>query len=342
MLVTPLPWTDRSRLLEVLRQVHADAINSRSAMNMDRAYFQWCEKALSQLKPMVSQSDLDRLVLTQAHWALLNTAMIGTPQINALRTRELDRCVADLGVAVKSLQEQIERWTTRGVFLVPDTCFFMNYPSKFNELDYWDLLGTSPTTQVHVVIPIAVIDELDGLKKSKIESRYRAGASLRIIRELFGDKPDEIQTLRGAETRSSATGGTFETETVTAEVLFDPPGHQRVEIMDDEIVRRAASIQPYAGFPITMLTYDTNMALRARAGGLSVRLLVDEKDERDTEVAETITKWTAEIGNADVTPAWPERLKQLREWSRDPSLSGTTRPAAGNLAKRAETNSGYF
>lgn len=340
MLVTPLPWTDRRRLLEVLRQLHADAMNARSAADMDRAYFHWCEKALSQLKPMVLQSDLNRLVLTQAHWTLLNTSMIGTPQINALRARELDRCIADLGVAVKSLEEQIERWNAPGVFLVPDTCFFMNYPRKFNELDYWDLLETSPMTQVHVVIPIAVIDELDGLKKSKIENRYRAAASLRIIQELFGDKPDEFQTLRGPEMRPSPNGRDFQTETVTAEILFDPSGHQRAEITDDEIIRRAASIQPYARSPVTMLTYDTNMALRARAGGLSVRLLVDEKDERDTEVAETIAKWTADTGNDDVTPGWPGRLKQLREWSKDPGLSGTTRHAAGNLAKQVETNKG--
>lgn len=339
MLVTPLPWTDRRHLLEVLRRLHAEATNARSARDVDRAYFQWCENTLSQLKAMVSQADLDHLVLSQAHWTLLNTSMIGTPQINALRTRELDRCVAEIDLAVKSLHQQIERWTARGVFLVPDTCFFMNHPSKFDELDYWGLLETSPRTHVHVVIPIAVIDELDGLKKSKIENRYRAGASLRIIQELFGDEPGETQTLRGPETRPIANGRAFQTETVTTEILFDPPGHQRVEIMDDEIVRRAVSIQPYTSIPITMLTYDTNMALRAKSAGLSVRLLVDEKDKRDTEVAETIAKWAGEVGDADVAPTWPERTKQLREWSKDTGLSGTTRPAAGSLAKQVDERS---
>ncbi|MFI9643737.1 PIN domain-containing protein [Micromonospora sp. NPDC051925] len=338
MLVTPLPWTDRRRLLDVLRQLHVDAMNARSATELTRAYFQWCENALSQLRSMVSQADVDRLILTQAHWTLLNTSMIGTPQINALRSRELERCVADVDAAVTSLEQLIERWSGRGVFLVPDTCFFMNYPSKFNELDYWDLLDTGPMTQLHVVIPMPVIDELDGLKKSKIENRYRAGASLRIIQELFGDKPNEIQTLRGPELRPASNGHVFQTESVTAEILFDPPGHQRVEIMDDEIVRRAASIQPYAGFPITLLTYDTNMELRAKAAGLSVKLLVDEKDERDTKVAETVAQWMTEVGNADANPAWQDRLAQLRQWSKDSALSGTTKFAAGSLMKQADTS----
>jgi hypothetical protein len=47
---------------------------------------------------------------------------------------------------------------------------------------------------------------------------------------------------------------------VTAELLFDPPGHVRLPITDDEIIARALSVVPLAARPVTVITYDTGMA----------------------------------------------------------------------------------
>lgn len=50
---------------------------------------------------------------------------------------------------------------------------------------------------------------------------------------------------------------------VILDVLFDPPGHIRLPIYDDEIIDRALAAQALAGIPDTLLTYDTSPAARA-------------------------------------------------------------------------------
>jgi hypothetical protein len=60
---------------------------------------------------------------------------------------------------------------------------------------------------------------------------------------------------------------------VTIEIVFDPPGHVRLPIGDDEIVDRCLAIEPLAGRKVTLLTYDTGQSTRARAAGLAVKKL---------------------------------------------------------------------
>ena len=55
------------------------------------------------------------------------------------------------------------------------------------------------------------------------------------------------------------------------ELVFDSPGHVRLPINDDEIIDRVLAIQPPAGRPVTLLTYDTGQSMRARTAGLPVR-----------------------------------------------------------------------
>ena len=44
------------------------------------------------------------------------------------------------------------------------------------------------------------------------------------------------------------------------EIVFDPPGHSRLPINDDELVDQAQAIQALAGREVTMFTYDTGQA----------------------------------------------------------------------------------
>lgn len=75
------------------------------------------------------------------------------------------------------------------------------------------------------------------------------------------------------------------------ELLFDPPNHQRLPDPDAEIVDRALAVQTLAGRPVTMVTYDVSMALRARYAGLKVvsRLTPSRKTRQDPDaVAELL------------------------------------------------------
>lgn len=58
---------------------------------------------------------------------------------------------------------------------------------------------------------------------------------------------------------------------VTLEVFFDPPGHHRLPINDEEIIDRALAIQVEAGRDVTFWTFDTAQSTRAKFVGLDVK-----------------------------------------------------------------------
>jgi hypothetical protein len=66
---------------------------------------------------------------------------------------------------------------------------------------------------------------------------------------------------------------------VSMELLYDPPGHERLPINDDEIIDRAVAVQVLAGRPVTLLTYDTGMSTRGRNAGLKTIRLQEELGE---------------------------------------------------------------
>ena len=103
--------------------------------------------------------------------------------------------------------------------------------------------------------------------------------------------PTSQPTLRAADFSAldNRTGGIPRGE-VTAEILFDPPGHARLPINDDEIVDRAVAVKALAGRQVTMLTYDTNQSMRARAAGLAVVKIPMPTEEESEQPAKTAEK----------------------------------------------------
>jgi hypothetical protein len=103
------------------------------------------------------------MVLTRLYWLLQSipgsaTATAVTDLLNA----EFDQQVAVLEEAERSVREQIERWSRAGVFVVPDTSFYITHPDKLEDLDLRPILHIREDP-VHLLVPILVIDELDGL-----------------------------------------------------------------------------------------------------------------------------------------------------------------------------------
>jgi len=56
---------------------------------------------------------------------------------------------------------------------------------------------------------------------------------------------------------------------VDMEILYDPPGHVRLPVNGDEIVDRTLAAGPLAGKAVTLVTFDTGQAFRAREADLS-------------------------------------------------------------------------
>lgn len=284
MLVSPRPGVNRENLLDSLRRVYTDVANlhgrggTNSAYQRLLDYLNWASDAVAMLGSQISSADLDRLVLTRRHAQLL--AGVGTlagtdttKVVNLLVSLELRERVDAFDAAVKALNVQIEQWSEPGEIVVPDSSFYIEHEQKLEDADFHAYTVTVwPDHPVHVLVPIVVVDELDGLKRTKDPwVRWRAGYTLAVMDRLF-EQTTGRAVLRQPEV-SSENPGTVSSGGVTMEIVFDTPGHVRLPINDDEIVDRAVAIQALVGRDVTLLTYDTSQASRGRRAGLKVKKL---------------------------------------------------------------------
>jgi hypothetical protein len=275
VLVDPLPGAARERVLEVLRDVSTAVVNARgtsgTTADIYNEYIRWANKAAGQLSRVVRADDVDRLVLTRRYWLLQSMGGdAGTLHVTNLLNAELDERARVIEEAHQDLKGQIERWSRDGVFVLADTSFYIEHPAKLEEVDFAGLLKIWEDP-VHLLVPILVVDELDGLKRSSDRQvRWRAGYTLAVIDRLL-PHPSQPAVLRAADFSSldNRTGGIPRGE-VRLEIVFDPPGHSRLPISDDEIIDRTVAVQALAGRPVRVLTYDTGQSTRARRAGLAV------------------------------------------------------------------------
>ena len=273
MLLTPLPGADRANLLKALQQVYDGAVEARNwdghAVDRCNTYMRWALDAVRVLRRQIAESDLERLVMTRAFWALQAGGM-GAESVGWLVDAELDQRVSMFEEARDDLAAQIHRWSRYNwAYVVPDTSLFIQHPQKVEELDLSEDLGLRGQG-VHLLVPIAVVDELDGLKQhSDKHVRWRARHTLHVLDQVLPD-PAWAGELRPANFTPVIDGLGIPRGEVTVEIVTDPPGHARLPITDDEIIDRTLAFQVLAGQRVTMITYDTGQSTRARVAGLKV------------------------------------------------------------------------
>jgi len=270
MLVDPLPGVDRDRLLAGLHKASTEITNARSSIGDPYTeYIQAANRAARTLAPLVTAAEVDRLVLTRRYWVLQSIpGNAGTPPVTALLNAEFDERSRVFDEAERALQEQIRRRSRPGVFVVPDTSFYIEHPDKLEDADLAPHLHVLDEP-IHLLVPILVVDQLDGLKRSgNAHTRWRARYTLAVLdRHLVN--PAEQAVLRPADFTAidNSTDGMPRGE-VTVEILFDSPGHIRLAIDDDEIIDRAVAAKAFAGRELTIITYDTGQGMRARRAEL--------------------------------------------------------------------------
>ncbi|WP_053715162.1 PIN domain-containing protein [Saccharothrix sp. NRRL B-16348] len=291
MLVSPLPGIDPSELLRLLRELKSEVDNlhtvgvGRGLVGSTQRmweYLEWVDQAVRRLGQTVGAADADRLVRTRGYELLLgNSGVFGgavgadTPQeqlLNTMVTNELTARSDALTRATVGL-EDARRWRSWAWLAVLDTNVYLEHERKLEELDLAELMdaGDQP---VHLLVPIAVVDELDRAKRNP-KTRYRGAYSLaHIIKTLDEDAGVLREADPGSGPDRPARGR------ITVEIVSDPPGHRRMPDPDDEIADRALAVQLRAGAPVTLVTYDTGMSWRATEAGLTVVTLdYDAGDE---------------------------------------------------------------
>jgi PIN domain len=289
MLVTPRPGVNRDNLLKSLQLVHNEVFNLRggggpsTAHQRLLAYLEWTGRAVRMLGNQIASADLDHLVLTKGYELLLSGVgtMTSTERevqrvVNGLVSLELDQRVEAFDAAIQALERQIRRWSDYAHFVVPDTGFYIEHEDKLEDVDFGPLINVWQST-VAVLAPIVIVDELNGLKQhSKPHVRWRAGYTLAVLDRVFTNSTGPVR-LRAGDVVPGSDGLTR--SEVTIELVFDPPGHVRLPINDDEVIDRALAIEPLADRKVTLLTYDTNQSMRARSAGLQVIKLSKEIGE---------------------------------------------------------------
>jgi hypothetical protein len=280
MLVTPLPGAALDNVETVLRQVHADAMNARGARSgpgaasPTTAYLAWANNSVRLLRGQIRGADINRLVLSPRYWLLqAHQDPAGTDPaggtLRALVDLELEERIDALDEAVRAFGEQRHRWGRPGMFVVADTSAYIEAEHKLENLDLAELIGVREEP-LHLLIPILVVDELNGQKRrgNSPQRRWRAAYTLALISRHLPD-PTGIARLRAEDFSALDTGGIPRGE-ITIELVFDPPGHVRLPINDDELIDRALAIKHLSGRQVTFLTDDTGQAFRARAERLRV------------------------------------------------------------------------
>jgi hypothetical protein len=136
------------------------------------AYLEWAVHSVRMLDGRISAADMSRLVLTSGYDRLLSAAGnitgedVGTQRVlNGMLDLEIRQRERALDDAIRDLQSQFSRWSGNLAFVVPDTSVYLEHDDKLENLDFHSLLQIRPDKTVRVVIPVIVLDELDGQKR---------------------------------------------------------------------------------------------------------------------------------------------------------------------------------
>lgn len=249
---------------------------SGDATQVIGSYLGWVTEQVRMLQLRMAPDDLDRLLLTPRYWATQANPAPSLATLSAVR-EEMQYRATQMNQAAQSLTEAMQTWRpidgSYTNLVVVDTSFWVEQERAFDSIDWHELLKTAEgpsapamADELRLVVPMVVIDELDGLAHK---------GNLR---------PKVVGATRWLYRCLSASGGwpakivdpTRERGVVTAQLVFEPRGHSRLRNNDDEIVETGIRLRDFLGHParqVFFLTYDAGAAFRAGHAGLMPRLL---------------------------------------------------------------------
>jgi hypothetical protein len=238
-------------MIRRMQQISGGWARPDSRSLVQNSYLQLVETLEQALRSWFEDDDGAVAGLYGEHYKLIREMTASTPRPSPLLNDEAARQVRvleRLRAKVRALEALRAR---EGHIAVLDTNVLMHY-LRLDEISWAEALGV---TLVRIILPICVIDELDNKKYTGSDRMSRrAGLAIRALRQYSADLcPDSAATL---------PGGT------TLEVFLDDPGHMRMANPDEELRSRCMLLQRATGRPVTLVTGDLGMQLRADARGL--------------------------------------------------------------------------
>jgi hypothetical protein len=220
-------------------------------------YLSWTEDATGQLGNVLTADAVTDVVQTQAFWQL-RAATGAEPRLLATVLHELRNRQTALEALADELRRWRRRWTSESayVIVVPDTSMFLDPDRGFPDID-WRQVVDNQQSPLRVVVPLAVIDELDRLKRQgNSTTANRAKAA---IRWLCGTLPLRLDARTRLDVPYDAS----------IEVLTEATPRRLVDA-DLSIIGTTRQLATISGTLAVLVTRDLGMVLRARAGDVQV------------------------------------------------------------------------
>lgn len=190
VLITPRPGADRETLLRNLTHVQTDLINipGKSPSIVDRytSYITWVANSVRLLRVQVTQADLEQLLLTRRYWTLQAMATSPTGTTGDLVDTELADRTTEFEEAIRETREEFQRWSRVQRLVVGDTTMYCQHPEKLERIDFASVMECRDE-QIELIVPMAVVDELDNLKQSRDKRlRWRSMYTLAVLDRVAG------------------------------------------------------------------------------------------------------------------------------------------------------------
>lgn len=263
--------------IQTVSQVQGELGNTASGSATPRlvAMIRWIDNwAAPQLGNHFPPTEELFIQLDDTHYRLLGAQNLSELPLNSLLNRESKTWDARLSQVIYELRKASVFIKHPGRIVVPDTSALME-GLPFTEYDWHSLDTSLADGPVRIVVPVLVVEELDGHMHSR--DRHRKATAKEVLRALWAlhrETPTEPAQLP-------------QTPDMTIEVFTDGDWHRRRENNDGEIIDQALSVQELTGRPAILATCDYNQAYRAAVPGLKT-VLMPRRDEQEPPEALSI------------------------------------------------------
>jgi hypothetical protein len=215
-------------------------------------YLGWVAQAERQLRNLLVDPDAAVMLRHTPRYALVRQLETWSPRPAELIDSEIEAQAArlrELSAQLRSLKALADR---PGTMVMPDTHVWLHY-QRFDQIDWREIVGVE---RVRLVLPMRILEELD-------QKTYGRRADLRRRAEKVLAALDLVLD-RAAEGPAAVGPG------VTLEVLPDSLAGGGQLSQDAEILGAGRSLQQAAARPVTVVTGDRSMRVRAKGYGLAV------------------------------------------------------------------------
>jgi hypothetical protein len=230
-------------------------------VRMRDEYLNWIEQVESRLRELTHDTAPISELFTPHYWRIrsleTDPRLVSDPRPYPLVYSEVRRQQDWLQVLLDDLNSRLSRLSAAGGHLtVLDTHVLLHYQPP-GQIPWPSIVRHE---KVRLVIPLRVIEEIDAKK-------YAKGAELAKRARNLLPQLERVLGPAGAPGRLN--------DAVTIEVPVDTGPRYRPDDADEEILDACRELSQFTSKPITLMTGDTAMRLRAQANAIPTKSLPD-------------------------------------------------------------------